>query len=115
MVNSRSKGSAGEREFAAVLRESGWPQARRGQQRSGLDQADVVDGPDGCHFEVKRVERLNVWSAYEQATRDAGPGEQPIVAMRRNRSPWLAVVDLGRLLEMLRERELQQVLDDLCS
>ena len=106
MVRSRDKGARGERELAGVLREAGWPEARRGQQRSGLDQADVIGGPDGIHFEVKRVERLRPWAAYEQATEDAGAGEEPVVAFRRSQGPWLAIVDLRALLRLLAEREL---------
>jgi hypothetical protein len=104
-MNSRSKGKRGELELSAVLREFGWD-ARRGQQRSGLDQADVIDGPPGWHLECKRVENLNVWKAFEQAQRDCPDGSQPLVAMRRNRSPWLAVIDLRVLLALLAGVEL---------
>jgi len=104
-INSRAKGAAGEREFAAVLRAAGWPTARRGQQRSGLDQADVIDGPREVHWEVKRVEALSVWAAAAQAARDAGPGEVPVVAMRRNGGDWLAVVPLTFLLQVLALRD----------
>jgi hypothetical protein len=37
---------------------------------------------------VKRVERLNLYDAIEQAVRDA-EGRIPYVAHRRNRSVWL--------------------------
>ena len=104
-INSRAKGAVGEREFAELLRASGWPGAMRGQQRSGLEQADVVGGPERVHWEVKRVESLNVWAAHEQAVRDAEPHELPVVAMRRNKSRWLAVLPLEDLLTMLRARE----------
>lgn len=109
MSCSTSTGSCGERELAGFLRERGWRAAKRGQQRSGLEQADVVDGPAGVHFEVKRVEKLNVWAAYEQAQRDAELSEEPVVAMRRNRSPWLAVVDLGVFLALLRAADRDEV------
>lgn len=99
-AEGRRKGATGERELAAVLAEFGWP-ARRGQQRSGLDCADVVDGPPGFHFEVKRTEALRLWPAMEQATRDAAPGETPVVVTRRNKSPWLAILDLRTFLRML--------------
>lgn len=100
--NGRSKGAAGERELARYFRAYGYGGARRGQQRSGLDQADVIDGPPGVHFEVKRVEALNVWAAMAQALRDAPADTVPAVAMRRNRSPWLAVLSLDALLELVR-------------
>ena len=105
---SRDKGKRGERELAEVLREHGWRGAVRGQQRSGLDQADVVGGPAGWHFECKRVERLSLWPAWEQAQRDAragGAGAGIAVVTRRNSSPWLAVVELRVLLRLIGHEE----------
>lgn len=99
-INSRAKGASAERELAAVFRAAGFPGAVRGQQRSGLEQADVVGGPPGFHFEVKRVEQLRVWQAYSQAVRDA-PGTVPVVATRRNGSRWLAVLSLDALLGLI--------------
>lgn len=99
-VNGCAKGKAGERELASVLREAGWTDARRGQQRSGLDQSDVVGLP-GWRIECKRVERLNVFEAFRQAQRDAGGDEEPMVAARRNGGAWLAVVRLETLLGIL--------------
>lgn len=98
---SRRKGAVGERELAAVLRSHGFTGAKRGQQRSGLEQADVVDGPKGWHLECKRVERLNVFEAFRQATRDAPPGTVPMVATRRSGEEWLAVVELDVLLALI--------------
>ena len=86
-INSREKGKAGEREFAALCRKHGFKNARRGQQYNGLDGQDVV-GLDGIHIEVKRVERLNIEQALQQAERDKKEGEIPIVAHRRNREEW---------------------------
>lgn len=103
---AKRRGKVGERELAELLRRWGY-EARRGQQRSGLDQADVVGLP-GWHIECKRVEALNVWEAFGQATRDAqaaqdrsGSPVAPLVAARRDRSPWLAVVRLDDFLALL--------------
>ena len=101
MVNSRRKGAAGEREFAALLREYGWPEAKRGQQRTGLEQADVVDGPPGCHWEVKRVQRLQLRKALDQAIRDSPEGCVPIVAHRANGEAWQATLEMADLLRLL--------------
>lgn len=86
-INSREKGKAGEREFAALCREHGFENARRGQQYSGIEGDDVV-GLDGIHVEVKRVERLNISNAMQQAIRDSKEDEVPIVAHRKNRGSW---------------------------
>lgn len=101
-MNSRQKGKRGELEWRDVLREEGWLGAARGQQRSGLEEADVVGGPVGMHFEVKRVERLDLRAAVEQAKRDAGGNQIPVVAHRRNSDrQWLATVDARTLLRMV--------------
>ena len=53
-INSKRKGSNGEREIAKILRDHGY-EARRGQQYSGANgDADVIGVP-GVHIEVKRV------------------------------------------------------------
>ena len=100
-MNSRRKGKGGELELAAILREHGYD-ARRGQQfRGGGDSPDVTGLP-GVHIECKRVERLDLPAAYEQAKRDAAPGEIPAVIHRRNGEPWKVTVsleDVWRLYE----------------
>jgi hypothetical protein len=88
-LNSKRKGCAGEREFAALCRDHGITNAARGQQfKGGIDSPDVK-GLNGIHVEVKRVEKLNVLEAMQQAIRDSDGQAVPIVAHRRNRSPWL--------------------------
>ena len=104
-LNSRAKGAAAEREFAALLRINGYVEARRGQQRSGVDCADVIDGPPHVHFEIKRVERLALRAAVAQAERDAPPGAVPVVATRWNGGEWLAIVPAAWLLRLLRAPE----------
>lgn len=101
MVNSRAKGAAGEREFAALLRRHGWDHAKRGQQRSGLEQADVVDGPASVHWEVKRVQRLQLRKALDQAIRDCSEGSVPVVAHRANGEDWQATLPMADFLELL--------------
>ena len=68
-INSKRKGVAGERELARKLREYGYD-CRRGQQYSGIEGEDVVGLP-GIHIECKRVERLNIYDAMDQAKRDS--------------------------------------------
>lgn len=91
-MNSRAKGSRGERQWRDELRAHGY-HARRGQQFSGTpDSPDVVcDELTWIHFEVKAVERLNIEDAMEQARRDCG-GKVPIVAHKRNFRPWLVTM-----------------------
>lgn len=105
-INSREKGKAGEREFAALCRKHGFKNARRGQQYSGVEGKDVV-GLEGIHIEVKRVERLNIDEAMKQSIRDSKEGEIPIVAHRRNRESWkitMRAEDFFRLYKAWREK-----------
>lgn len=104
-INSRAKGCVGERELAEYLRARGHS-ARRGQQFSGGgDSPDVVSSIVGVHFEVKRVEAGNPYIWLAQAVRDAGK-KTPIVAHRRNRQDWIAVMRLDDLMAMIEELQL---------
>ena len=97
-INSRDKGARGEREFAQKLTEMGFT-ARRGCQFSGSpDSPDVVGGIYGTHVEVKRVERLNIDNAMDQAINDCGDN-LPYVAHRKNSKKWLITLQLEDLLE----------------
>jgi len=101
-VKRRSKGKSGELEVAAMLRRWGFAEARRGQQYSGSPESpDVKGGPAGWHIEVKRTERLSAYAALEQAIRDAGDDERPVVLHRRSRSQWLAIMPADEWLRLL--------------
>jgi len=107
-MNSKRKGADGEREFAELLRANGF-EARRGQQfAGGGNSPDVVHSIPAVHFEVKRVERLNVNVAIDQAERDAPFGSFYCVAHRQNGRPWLATVPMEQYLTLHRRiRELE--------
>lgn len=105
MTNSNRKGKSGERAWRDQLKSAGFD-ARRGQQYSGNPDAPDVVCPelDWLHPEVKRVERLNIHDAMDQAVNDAGD-KTPYVAHRRNRKPWLVTMlakDWLLLMRMLR-------------
>lgn len=101
---SRNKGKVGERELAAALRAEGFESARRGQQYSGSETSADVVGLPGIHIECKRVEKLNIYEAVEQAQRDAGEsGELPAVFHRRNRKPWLVTMPLSDWMILYRK------------
>ena len=101
-MNSRQKGASGERELAHVLKEYGY-ETRRGQQFSGANgDADVV-GVSGLHIECKRVERLNIHDAMNQALKDAREGETAVVMHRKNRTPWLVTMTLDDFMNLWKE------------
>ena len=112
-INSRQKGARGERQWRDELRANGFA-ARRGQQFSGSAESPDVVCPalPWIHWEVKCVESLNIEAAMEQARRDAGGefksqignfknqgGRIPIVAHRRNCSPWLITMEADWLFD----------------
>ena len=92
---SRSKGARGEREFVKFLERLGFKAKRYGHfqraDRGGTEFADVrcAELPN-YHIEVKRREAINIWSCIAQAEKDVGEsGKIPLVAFRRNGSPWM--------------------------
>lgn len=98
---SRDKGARGERELAAKLRELGIEDAYRSRQYCGSASSADVLGIPGVHAEVKRCEKLSIYTAYEQATRDAtGTGDTPIIYHRRNNKPWLVVMSIEDWAEL---------------
>src|SRR5262245_55959274 len=102
-MNSREKGKRGERQWRDELRANGYA-ARRGQQFCGsAESPDVVcEGLSWIHFEVKAVERLNIEEAMDQARRDCGMQEVPVVVHRRRRRPWLVTMEAETWLRVLR-------------
>ena len=103
-MNSRDKGKRGELEAAHLLQKHGYD-ARRGQQFAGINgDADVVGLP-GIHIEVKRVEKLNIDEALEQAIRDKRESEIPIVMHRKNRTKWKATMLFEDWIKMYRAWE----------
>jgi hypothetical protein len=107
-MNSKQKGARGERELAKKLKEYGYD-CRRGQQYCGANgDADVVGLP-GIHIECKRVERLNLQDAIDQAKKDSGKNELPYdyelptVFHRKNNCEWLVTMELDDWIQLYRE------------
>lgn len=106
MTNSKRKGKIGELEWANFLKDHGFEDARRTQQYSGVGGTGDVIGLDGHHCEVKRVEKLNLLKAMQQAQRDSeGTDNIPIVAHRRNRGEWLVTLRAEDYLELLKSHK----------
>lgn len=105
IMNSKQKGKRGERQWRDQLREAGFSSARRGQQFQGTPESPDVECSElpKLHFEVKLVERLNVWDAMNQAIDDAGVELTPILAHKRNRSDWLVTMRAEDWFELIRE------------
>ncbi|MGL6198893.1 MAG: hypothetical protein ACRC3H_08160 [Lachnospiraceae bacterium] len=103
-INSRAKGAKGERELSSKLRDYGY-ETRRGQQFSAANgDADVVGLP-GIHIECKRVERLNIYDAIDQAKRDKKADLLPAVFHRKNHCEWLVTMPMDDWMNIYREWE----------
>jgi len=96
---SRTKGAGAERELAALIRDTwGYP-VRRGY--TFHHESDLV-GLDGIHPEVKRVEKLNIHKAMEQAKEEAIKRDDglPTVFFRRDRGEWLVCMRLEDWIDL---------------
>ena len=103
-MNSNLKGKTFERWVARYLRESGYEEARRGQQfKGGADSPDVI-GLDGFHIECKNTQQWNAYKFVEQSERDAGENEKPIVIAKKNRKRPLVMMYLDDFMEVIHGR-----------
>jgi Holliday junction resolvase len=100
---SRDKGARREREFAELLREYGFEAHRGRQYHGGPGSPDVVSDVPGVHFEVKGVEKLNLHAALDQAIGDCD-GTIPIVAFKKSRRDWVAILRMSDMLNILVEK-----------
>jgi len=110
--SEREKGARGEREVAAIFRAHGFD-CERTPNSGGLKIKGDLAGNIPAHVEVKRQEVARPWAWFAQACADAPSGALPLVAFRRNDSPWLALVDLERLAALLRAAELAAVMVEM--
>lgn len=109
--NSREKGANGERELANILKEYGYKTHRGVQYCGDTGAADVVGLPL-IHIECKRVERLKLYDAIEQAKSNAEAKEMPFgdynlpaVFHRKNKHEWLVTMPLKDWITVYREFE----------
>lgn len=103
-MNSRAKGKRGELEFARLCREHGYEVRRTAQYCGNTGEASDVVGLPGIHAEVKRVERLDIYAAVDQAKRDTAGGK-PAVFHRKNNHEWLVTMPFAEWIELYREWE----------
>lgn len=98
--SERRKGVDGEAEVRRAFQARGF--TVRGLEGGG----DHLAVGHGCRFHVesKRQETARPWLWFEQASSEAPAGSTPLVAFRRSRSPWLAIIPLEALLELLEQR-----------
>ena len=83
---SKEKGKRGERYVVGLFKEYGYNNAHRTAQYKGnTGQAGDIEGVDYIHCEVKFVERLDLYSAMDQAIRDSQTTKKmPVVFHKKN-------------------------------
>lgn len=103
--SSQRKGADGERELADILRGYGYDMERGGSLSFG-EVPDLVGLP-GVHIECKRVERLNVPAAMQQAVKDSQRFRDGMPALfhRRNRQPWLVTIRLEDFMQLYQGKD----------
>lgn len=105
-INSRAKGASGERELAKKLKtllvENGIENLdpERSQQFCGASGDADVRGLPGVHVECKRVEKLNLDVAFQQAEDDHKVGTIPVVVHRKNRKEWKCTLTLHDFMRL---------------
>lgn len=105
-INSKAKGAKGERELVNKLKEYGYGEVKRSQQYCGANgDADLVGLPN-IYIECKRVEKLNIYDAIDQAKHDSGKNELPFgyrlptVFHRKNDHEWLVTMCLDDWMQL---------------
>ena len=111
MVNAKRKGSKGENEFAAFLRENGVKAYRDSASGGSVHKGDIISGLQiggiNALFEVKTVKRLNHREAFEQAQRDASKSHAvPVLATHYNgmrKGEWLITLHSEDFIALVHE------------
>lgn len=107
-INSKQKGKRYELELASDFRKYGYDARRTAQYCGNTGEAADVIGLPGIHIEAKRVEKLNLYDAMNQAKRDAeasGKGALPAVFHRKNNCKTLVIMELDSFMQIYKEYE----------
>lgn len=102
----RDKGKRGEREVVAIMKDWGFPEARRARQSDGAVDPDVA-GCEPLWLEVKRRKSIASCRFMDQSVSDAKEGTLPIVVMREDNGEWIVcvrVADCPAFVAALAER-----------
>lgn len=98
---SRDKGVRGEQQVAAIFRAAGFD-CDRVPNSGGLRLKGDLYGDVPAHLEVKNAEAWRMAEWLEQARVEAGD-RWPVLAFRRNATPWYAALPLEVLVALLAE------------
>lgn len=111
-VNSKDKGKRGELEVVNLLKAAGYQVNRSAQFKGNTGQAADVEGLPYIHIEVKRVEKLNVSEAMQQAAHDATK-DMPAVFHRKNDEKWMVTMRIDDWLKLYGEYHNSRRIEEL--
>lgn len=104
--SSKRKGKIGELEVVNLLKAAGY-NAHCSVRYCGAtgDAPDVVVEGLPLHIEVKRVERLNLKQAYQQAVHDSkkNGNNVPVLFHRLSYQPWMVTLSAEDFLELCKK------------
>lgn len=108
--SSKRKGKNGELEIVRLLKAEGYDVHRSAQYCGNTGVAADVVGLPGIHIEVKRVERLNLKKAYEQAVNDSkeNGNDIPAVFHRGSYQPWMVTLSLEDFLKLYKKGDVNK-------
>ena len=107
-MNSKKKGSRGERALRDVWGSHGYDEAHRSGQFSakGESSADIEGVDPRLHIECKVGYRYQtIYDFMDQAVRDSKEGQIPIVNCKMDRKEWLCVMRLDDFIELWKEKQ----------
>lgn len=107
-MNSKKKGSRGERALRDVWIKHGYTNAHRSQQYSGKGEsaADLEGIDPKLHIECKvGYTYKTIYDFMEQAERDAKENQIPVVNCKMDRKEWLCVMRLDDFIELWKEKQ----------
>jgi hypothetical protein len=105
-AKSRRKGAGGEREFAALAEERGFPDAKRTapMQAGGYaDEFGDVSGIPLLYVECKRYRRTPINRFSREVLGVERPGLVSVLAWRDDGEPWRVTLDATAFLTLHRE------------
>lgn len=109
MINSKKKGSAFERRVAKEIRRSGLDKNARRRPLSGAEKmvrgySDLITKLPYA-FELKKQERMNFWSWWEQAESQGTMSRPPVLVHSANHRPIMVSMKISTFLNILKELE----------
>ena len=102
-MNSKQKGSRGERQLRDVCNSHGYENAHRSWHFSakGESAADIEGIDKRLHIECKvGYSYKTIYDFMEQAIRDSKEGQTPIVNCKMDRKEWLCVMRLDDFIKI---------------